>query len=479
MEIKEQKSYYIIDSHGERRKLVQVGNAKEMEKQAKQFIRTGRAEYEPDRLDYLKFFLAKDKQIGYHLLRKAVEIEPGVYVNSDKIKTVSKRKAQKIKDDNKYFAVRISDVRDLSLKEAKELKENHPKGVCIKVSNADSTLREEDTYSLDKYIQVMEKFEKITEGINPEMNDEQKFAMIYQRVANSIAYNHRILGINSQIKIERAIAKKNAFDGRNYHALASGEGVCAAFSYALETACKLKGIDCIEVSGPIDIVKDANMPLKNYGKKIKDLDSGKYLERSNHAWNKVKLNGTWYNVDATFDRAALRNDTFPSYALVSDRDMYKNGRPHVDGPRCKVTASEEMIKRIFPNIKLDSHRQIEENEEYVKRVNKFNPFGKLLFDIQNSFSYKKQAIQENLDRIRESFKERVGGMFGPKKLMAGTQPEKSVSNVRFENDRKSNFDKQIRIPDEQLKQIQQKQKDVALGFNNGRANNETDKEEER
>ena len=89
------------------------------------------------------------------------------------------------------------------------------------------------------------------------------------------------------------------FSGSSYDAagpLLYGRAVCDGYSKALDLLCYLSGIECLRING-----------TGNGG---------------SHAWNKVKIDGRWYNVDVTWDdpvssRPILRYD----YFLVSDSKL--------------------------------------------------------------------------------------------------------------------------------------------------------------
>lgn len=81
--------------------------------------------------------------------------------------------------------------------------------------------------------------------------------------------------------------------------LLDGLAVCEGYSNALDILCYLSGIECIRVNG-----------VSNGG---------------SHAWNKVKIDGQWYNIDVTWDdpvssRPLLRYD----YFLVSDSALARD-----------------------------------------------------------------------------------------------------------------------------------------------------------
>lgn len=83
-----------------------------------------------------------------------------------------------------------------------------------------------------------------------------------------------------------------------------GRAVCDGYSKALDLLCYLSGIDCVRING------EATNSSGSTG---------------GHAWNKVKIDGQWYNVDVTWDdpvssRPILRYD----YFLVSDNVLARD-----------------------------------------------------------------------------------------------------------------------------------------------------------
>ena len=478
MKDEKDKIIYVINPRGERIKLTMVNDGSEMKRQAELFAKEGKAFYEPGYLSYLKFFLAKDKEYGDSIVNKAVEIEPGVYVNSDNVPTVNKFASYLRSKDNKdYFAIGISDVSKLSLREARRIQEKFPQGVCVKISNKNSRVHQEEVHSLDDYIKIMEKFQELTEGINWRMPEKQKFALIYERVAKHITYNHQIVGAKTDPHFN--FVKQHAFDGRNYNALITGKGVCSAFSHALETACRLKGIDCVEVGGSIDTIKEKDQPLKNYATKVKELDSGKYVERSYHAWNKVRLDGVWYNVDPTYDRQALRAGGFPNYALMSDLDMVRTGRLGFGGPPCYRTANNKTMRKMFPKVKPDEQRIILVNRELNDKVEKMTPLHHLVFHLRNRSNYNREVF----NGILKSYFDLVGRIASSnEKLLPAGSNELEISRKKIEDNRTKRFNEEVQIKGDKLKTVKEKQKEAVDSFlkqNNGAVNKEKDEEIEK
>lgn len=86
------------------------------------------------------------------------------------------------------------------------------------------------------------------------------------------------------------------FDQSAYSAIIEGESVCAGYSKMFSILMNGAGIDTVCVTG------------------------------SNHAWNKVNLNGTWYNVDTTWDDS----DEYIGYSFFnkSDSTIYSGHVQH-------------------------------------------------------------------------------------------------------------------------------------------------------
>lgn len=92
---------------------------------------------------------------------------------------------------------------------------------------------------------------------------------------------------------------------RAYGALVGGRAVCEGYAKAFELLCGYVGIPCLPVGGS-----------------AKDADGNSQL----HMWNKVQLDGEWYNVDCTWDDP-VGGESFGArydYFLLSDRDISAN-----------------------------------------------------------------------------------------------------------------------------------------------------------
>ncbi len=98
-----------------------------------------------------------------------------------------------------------------------------------------------------------------------------------------------------------------------YGCLVEGEAVCEGYSKAFLLLCQKAGIDCISVFGSTTESDKAT---------------------TSHIWNKVRIDGEWYNVDVTWDDPVtelgdnyLRHDYFmvPDELIRRDHTFEENG----------------------------------------------------------------------------------------------------------------------------------------------------------
>lgn len=119
--------------------------------------------------------------------------------------------------------------------------------------------------------------------INSSMSDYDKIKAYHDYIINNTEY------LNTGDRAHSVVG-----------ALIDGQCVCEGYTEAFDLLCYLSGIDCMEISG-------TGETDNSFGP---------------HAWNKVCLDGNWYNVDVTWDdpvssKPVLRYD----YFLISDDKM--------------------------------------------------------------------------------------------------------------------------------------------------------------
>ncbi len=109
--------------------------------------------------------------------------------------------------------------------------------------------------------------------VDPSMSDYEQVKIFHDYIVNNTHYDLNAPG---------------------YGTLVTGTGLCEDYAMTFELLCWLSGIDCRYVTG--------------------------YAEGANHAWNKVLVDGTWYNIDLTFDDPVTNfgDVCFYDYFLKSD-----------------------------------------------------------------------------------------------------------------------------------------------------------------
>jgi hypothetical protein len=193
------------------------------------------------------------------------------------------------------------------------------------------TIESRFQYSPEDYKALHSKIEEITCGIPEDLDELKKFMIIYRRIGDLVKYDYGIIDDNKYTKY----AKDNIDNSRNLvNGLMQGTCVCAGYADILYNCLREVGIDCRKIDG---------------------IGGGDY-----HEWNKVKINGKWYNTDLTWDSDAIKsgNANRMYYCLISDW-IFKKTHKQTFGAtdKCESYYSRREIKKAmkfamkFDNIK--------------------------------------------------------------------------------------------------------------------------------
>lgn len=199
-----------------------------------------------------------------------------------------------------YFTI-DAPLNEMQLTEAVEAyKNDHPEVFWLKsdfqyIDDYDSTSLflnysvQPDNSDPDRLKKAKEKFnktvDKIIDGAPKNATDYELELYVNDYLVDNCVYDEEAA------ESEELIGHENDA----YGALVEKKAVCEGYSRAFQLLCNRLGVDCINISGTADGVS--------------------------HAWNNVKLDGEWYEVDVTW------NDTdgdteFPTYEyfnLPSDK----------------------------------------------------------------------------------------------------------------------------------------------------------------
>lgn len=180
-------------------------------------------------------------------------------------------------------------------------------GVCLRYIRRDMTDREKVTVFY-RYLTMQVTYDKIAVMWYDLYNRSRQYTLADMRTymqTLSVQYEdnaavqtalYRMLACTTADELQRGLLDQvrglPVFDA--YGALCRHVAVCDGIAEAMNILCALEGIPCIKVSG------------------LGNTATGS----ENHAWNKVRIDGYWYVVDATWGR--LGDYVTHAYLLVPD-----------------------------------------------------------------------------------------------------------------------------------------------------------------
>lgn len=162
-------------------------------------------------------------------------------------------------------------------------------------------------------------------------SDFEKLLNIHDYIALNVIYDSALLQLSEEP--QNSYSYLSGFRGFNLEgALLDGKAVCDGITKAFMLLARMEGIECIRVTG-------------------------KNAENVGHAWNKVKIENTWYNIDVTGDDIltsgisgascdveVLTHDKF----LVSDDYLYLKGYREDDYGYVKASGNYDFYDFVTP-----------------------------------------------------------------------------------------------------------------------------------
>lgn len=229
--------------------------------------------------------------------------------------------------------VNIKSVKDLSTKELNDAqKKMNIKAIEITLKKLQNSLEIVDIYGVNEYKNIRNEIEKLTSDIEPEKTEIEKFLTIYQRLGKRIYYNHDENEIVNKNKENYKIFENHSLIG----GLLCNSCVCEGYAKILKEALNMVGIKSRFIRGWTE------PPTKNQDKNSqKDI-----LPQATHAWNQVKIDGKWYNVDLTWDAGNIKENRKLDYCLQSDEEFI-NHYPKTNAEKCKESYNKKEIEKFL------------------------------------------------------------------------------------------------------------------------------------
>lgn len=161
-------------------------------------------------------------------------------------------------------------------------------GLGVYTAFADGTARQTATQrvkaQIDAWVVIANQYS----------TEAEKVKVLHDLIVNKVDYNYDIY--NSSFNDDTAYTQSA------YSVFCMDRTVCAGYSHAFEIMCNAVGVDCIAVTS------------------------------SDHEWNKVRINDSWYNVDCTWDdqSSVIYYTYFERSDAYYDSDTAKNVASHTE-----------------------------------------------------------------------------------------------------------------------------------------------------
>ncbi len=170
---------------------------------------------------------------------------------------------------------------------------------------------------LEKYDQLSKKVREIIDTlIKPEMTEYEKELVLHDYLVTHIKYDKQNL-LSDTLPDETHTA---------YGALVNGIAVCDGYARSFQVLLNAVGIESSMIVGDFDSLNGSLAPVRSNGEQWK------------HAWNIVKINNIYYQVDVTADDPLSDDGTellSHQYFNISDKQMGSDHRwNRNDYPQC-------------------------------------------------------------------------------------------------------------------------------------------------
>lgn len=263
-------------------------------------------------------------------------------------------------DSNEKIARKIIELDDISKFSVEDAKELVDYEVYIRHTE-ECIMQSKDVYSLEKYIEIVQKIDKYLDEINLEKSKTNIFLDIYQKLANNIIYE------NDELTGEPAERKEaHNIEG----GVLEGKCVCEGYAKILQQVLKKAKINSKYITGNTDSKRD-----------------------SEHAWNQVEIDGKWYNCDLTWDTPRIRENRPVDYCLQSDEEFIN----HYRNPWCENKCIESYdIKKIHTYMGFDTNL-LESTENFPRDTLNFVYVLKEKFGTKIRLSLNENIVDEGYD----------------------------------------------------------------------------------
>lgn len=262
------------------------------------------------------------------------------------------------KDINVQIA--IKNASELSVEQLEELQKSYNLK-DIKVDDPNQSLNRQQTtpYDIETYKRCRETIDSLLDGIDLSENpndvnrDKRIYGEVIKRLANHMSYDYESLKLEDKEEediIEQINQEIDAEEGLNAFQK-SYKRIALLQKYRMERVSEVSK-NCRNMQGGL---LNNTCVCAGYAEIVRNVFSccgieARYIwgyntinrESCSHAWNQIKLDGKWYNMDLTWDRDRIVKGEETKYSLQSDKDFNTQKHPYY-AEECKQEKCSETL----------------------------------------------------------------------------------------------------------------------------------------
>lgn len=191
----------------------------------------------------------------------------------------------------KVRTIMIKNVSFLPMEKLEEIQKEFPNLATIK-----TRAFYDYEYDVQTYARIREEIDSILSTVEMQGDQMSTFMQIVQKLSHKISYDYGVINDEeNKIKTNRSATSRNLIGG-----LLEGKCVCAGYAEIMRNILPCVGMEAVIKRG------------------------------DRHAWNQVKINDEWFNIDLTWDRDRIVKGQEPVYLLKSDADFKDHSLVEID-----------------------------------------------------------------------------------------------------------------------------------------------------
>lgn len=255
------------------------------------------------------------------------KIRTGMVANIQNVLDIQELYNNKEEYINKNIQIQIKDASELSIEELEALEKDFN---IVSIKFDDVNIKPDYAsyaYDTESYKMSRAKIDELLEGVEKQ-EELPMFMQIVNNLARNIRYDYNVkeydygenTNLNEDEKYEVRRRLRNLEGG-----LLDNVSVCGGYAEILRNVLACVGIESRYIRG--------------YRKESQD----------GHAWNQVKIDDIWYNVDLTLDRDKIVKGEMPQYMLKSDEEFGHKEYEKVEQKEkcCIKSIPQEIISQYF------------------------------------------------------------------------------------------------------------------------------------